>query len=191
MLAVRRKRNCYGGIDRSRFLGGDGGDDGERGERGEWSGGSGGSGKLNDPGEVDPINPRFCGDLMAIARHYAPVVNFHSQEAYFPSTVEWYLAQTTMRMTTYPSFNESVDAANVGTQTGFGSTSGDYHNNFYLDSSIESQSGQELGDAKVYVHFENVVSGYLDIQYWFFYPYNGPSWIKVKIGWEQIGHGRA
>lgn len=105
-----------------------------------------------EPMAVTPPNlPRPT--LHAVVQRFAPEVRLHPEERYFPSSVSWFLQRTSLR-----------DAPGIGAS--------------FLhipdDANRQRVRAGDLDTAKTYVHARTHGDDELDIQYWFFYPYNGP-----------------
>lgn len=118
---------------------------------------------------------------------FAPEVRLHPEERYFPSSVEWYLGRTQMRLEVEGGGDVPTVAAGELSPTalptvdtlGYRSKrerSKRYFLQIRNDDSEGTTRAGKLGTARTYVHVRpaaNGARGY-DIQYWFFYPYSGP-----------------
>lgn len=150
-----------------------------------------------------------CNDVKYLAEYYAPHISFHSKEQYKPSSVEYYLDRVKMKNRGASSvIEENVTAENIddiiyGPEKSWVEDPGDDENEFYLVDKGAIWDGLNwdftnspiFGDwntAKVYVHTRDFGDNFLDIQYWFFYPYNGD--LKGSLGsggahqgdWEHV-----
>ena len=92
---------------------------------------------------VTPMEPARLPSLIA---KYAPVVHFHSDEQFFPSSVPDFLANS----------NEVLDA----------------NGNTGLELTANASRTGDLALATTYINTK-VWPRTTDIQYWFFYPFNG------------------
>lgn len=106
------------------------------------------------PGQVAGVAPEPPRPaLHAVVEQFAPEVRLHPEERYFPSSVSWYLQRTSLR-----------DAPAVGAS--------------FLhipdDANRQHVRAGDLDNARTYVHARPRGEDGLDIQYWFFFPYNGP-----------------
>lgn len=122
--------------------------------------------------------------LHAVLR-YAPELRLHPDEKYFPTSVPWYLQNTRMRRhrAWWPDVR-ILDPFEVTVETLISQSSGGQHSgagssrtNFFLEIAVnvaETRRGR-LAVAKCYVHVRRAPapSEGWDIQYWFFYAYNG------------------
>lgn len=136
------------------------------------------------------------------ARRFAPVVRLHPNEVYAPANVHWYLSRVRMRhhrsvlrwcsllFFICPPVRldaqlldlGQVNAASLLAQRSGGQTSGvgSKRTDFFLEIDGSEQSQNEtrrgsLESAVVYAHIRQAPSGSakFDIQFWFFYPFNG------------------
>jgi hypothetical protein len=147
---------------------------------------------ISDPLETTLIN------------RFAPVVRLHPSDENRPSTVEWYLARTHMRFHHSGCSDDqilnkgAVTVANVSTQAhqnkggwpgcGHSGQSWQYsgtatpNSRFFLQipndsSEYTTRLGAPSGSWKCYAHVRRAAGAptEYDVQYWFFYPYNGQS----------------
>lgn len=116
-------------------------------------------------------------------RKFAPEVRIHPEEQYLPSLVEWYLHRIRMRFDVQGGSDDAilgkgqVTLENIANQSNREQESGaGYPSDFFLqipnDGDEESTRRGFLGSAACYAH-TLPYTDYTDIQYWFFYPYNG------------------
>ena len=121
---------------------------------------------------VDKISDRAptLDELNQIIKKVAPRVYFHPDDEYGPSSVEWFLKRATLKQNDGSS--RSADSAPLPAG---GSDDGVY----WLEGSKGARGG-DLSTAVAYVNakFKN---NWLDIQFWFFYPYNGAGSAKVTV----------
>ncbi|HKO57283.1 MAG TPA: Vps62-related protein [Thermoanaerobaculia bacterium] len=143
----------------------------------------------------------------AVIQQFAPEVRLHPSEKYMPSAVEWYLAGVSMYFNAAPSvrITPSVTVANLTTQSytatdpGPPPSSENYTSGaskltgFYLSANNSSLYGGNLSGAVCYAHVLAVPSqpSHLDIQYMFFFPYNGDIFLLSIFGshegdWEHV-----
>ncbi len=151
----------------------------------------------NPPPSTSPTGPP-CGDLMALARYYAPYIYFHSEENYYPSSVDYYLPRVRMRNRDYPFYvKNNVTAQNIDNWKIFSSTGAVLQradrggNAFYVEHVEYNVRFGDVNNAPVYVYFKNGDwPEDLDIQYWIFFPYNGPTAVGGKGyhegDWEHV-----
>ncbi len=108
-------------------------------------------------------------ELDAVLDEYAPVLVFSSAEPYKPTSVEWFL--------------ERVDQDGSGRPVEFIWEDG--NRPFYrlaLDTLDEARRGS-LADAQTYIHVK-ADEYHTDVQWWFFYAFNGPAW--GRVGWASF-----
>ena len=147
-----------------------------------------------------------------VLNEHAPVLRFAGQESRLPSSVDWYLRQTTLRFHHNNCGDCEVVPRNVTQQhlTGFwhnkkkGFFSGCGHKNdpvqitsdaidqdhhFFLEL-LDHGARNGNGDASdwvVYGHVYPGVFGGVNVQYWFFYPYSDAFTTDNHEGdWESI-----
>ncbi|KAL9681273.1 hypothetical protein QQ045_013055 [Rhodiola kirilowii] len=131
---------------------------------------------------------------------YGPIVYFHPDEEYLPSSVDWFFNNGALL---YQQGNEAnpVRIDSTGPNLPQGGTS-DYA--FWLDIPVDDNAKEQVkkGDlrsAKGYVHVKPLPNDYTDLAIWLFCPFNGPARAKVffldidlgKIGshvgdWEHV-----
>ena len=151
----------------------------------------------------------------ALARMFAPEVRLapKSKDKYRPSSVDWYLARVHMRFD-HKSCRDhevlgkgKVTQRNISTQSHRLNKSLCRHKNtrvrssqredrFFLQPpSDKTHFGGPASDWRAYVHAKksSLVKGGVDLQYWFFYPYNDspdPRIARDKFNhegdWEQV-----
>lgn len=152
-----------------------------------------------------------------LAVRHAPVVYLHPSEWNPPTNVEWFLDQARMRfhhscsalalccgdhaIFDYGQATQSTlitqshskrawslfkGCHHTSPQSSGGSWDEDHH--FFLQLQDSDHSGTDFpGDWKVYVHVYPNTSAGVNVQYWFFYPYNdGPLSFNHEGDWENI-----
>ncbi|PON67902.1 Vacuolar protein sorting-associated protein [Trema orientale] len=134
--------------------------------------------------------------IEAVFRAYSPLVYFHPDEKYLPSSVNWYFENGALL---YKKGEESQPVAvepNGANLPQGGANDG----SFWLDLPVDKNDGERvkkgnLSSAQVYLHAKPMLgSTFTDLAIWIFYPFNGPARAKVglltvplgKIG-EHIG----
>ncbi|MDL2352907.1 MAG: Vps62-related protein [Pseudomonadota bacterium] len=140
------------------------------------------------PGELP-----FTADLLrqVIARH-APVIRFHPEEPYFPSTVDWYLKRSLL----IDGATGAVVARHpAAADLPKGPTTPDQLQHYWLtlDPDIAGPAFEpdlappddprrgNLADARAYVRaLHNPKLGHTDLQFWMFYPYDGPGLTRLR-----------
>ena len=112
-------------------------------------------------------------DLDGVIRRYAPLICLHPREKYFPCSVEWFLERAELRRKSggdgVPVSVSTLPTQNVG--------EGEYWLEY--PNTDEAKSGK-MDTARAYVHARlGYDESYTDLQYWYFYAYNGPGTSKV------------
>lgn len=139
----------------------------------------------------------------AIVR-FAPEIHMHPDDKYMPCSVPWYLSRVRMRFDRSgddpPTFlrKGEVNVRSLISQQ-FGSEhsgQGRTPSHFFLqipnDDDEERTRRGDLANAPCYVHFRDAPGGgAIDIQYWFFYAFNGditpgPANIQHEGDWEHV-----
>lgn len=110
-------------------------------------------------------------EVTAAIKQYGPRVYFHPDDEYRPSSVDWFLQRATLHCA-----DGSTRAASAGALPAGGSDDHQY----WLECNDSTARAGSLSSAVAYV---NAVfkGGWLDIQFWIFYPYNGAGTAAVKI----------
>ncbi|KAK1355998.1 hypothetical protein POM88_049254 [Heracleum sosnowskyi] len=122
----------------------------------------------------------------ALLQAYTPVVYMHSEEKYFPSRVSWFFQNGALLYTKGQESSPVGIAYNGGNLPQNGSNDGAYWIDLPSDNTAsENLKKGNLQSAYSYIHIKPALGGtFTDIQVWLFYPFNGPS--KIKIGWFTI-----
>ncbi|AAK78769.1 hypothetical protein BJV85_003216 [Clostridium acetobutylicum] len=101
---------------------------------------------------------------------YAPIVYFHPDEKCFPITVEEFLECTDVMNEKNEKFCDGKEILSGSFKDALG------NQKFYLKITDTSVREGNLNSAKCYVYVRKRNKGrYLDLQYFFFYGYNGPT----------------
>ena len=124
-------------------------------------------------------------------RRFAPEVRLHPEDPHHPTSVPWYLERVRMRLhrPSLGPINPDIDflrkgQVNVGTliaqrhqeeESGGGIATSNFFLQISTDSDEQTTRRGNLDIAPAYVHFRPAPGGIgeWDIQYWFFYAYNG------------------
>lgn len=141
------------------------------------------------PPPTDPPPPPPVSVTAEMIARFAPQVRLHPDDPFRPASVPWFLPRVQMKMDLrgglFGTSDElllrpgQVTPQNIAAQSFRGQQSGaGYPSDFYLQIEGGDEGATrrgDLGSAVCYVHtLENVDgAGSTDIQYWFFYPYNG------------------
>ncbi len=119
--------------------------------------------------------PPTLQELDAIIQKFGPKVHFHSEEKYVMASVEWFLKRAQL-ITKVSGSKTQATMVNLpqGAENG---------TKFQLvltgrSTSLLSRLG-DLSTAKAYVHAKSLPFS-TDLQFWFFYAYNGPGTARFK-----------
>lgn len=121
---------------------------------------------------VDRLTNRAptLAELDRIIKRVGPRIYIHPDDAYRPSSVDWFLARATLR-----GKDGSTRRADAGDLPSGGGDDGLY----WLEAD-KSARGGNLDGAVAYVNAK-LQNHWLDIQFWIFYPYNGAGSARVTI----------
>ncbi|XP_074329507.1 hypothetical protein At1g04090-like [Apium graveolens] len=127
--------------------------------------------------------------VKALVQAYAPVVDFHPDEKYFPSRVSWFFKNGALL---YTKGQESSPVPIVQDGSNLphnGSDDGTYWIDLPSDGTTSDHLKKgDLQSAYSYMHIKPALGGtFTDIQVWLFYPFNGPG--KIKLGVETFSLG--
>ncbi|KAJ9621400.1 hypothetical protein H2204_011961 [Knufia peltigerae] len=110
--------------------------------------------------------------LHTLIERYAPILKLHQDEQFLPTSIEDFLSHCTLVDKKSPAVK--VRSPSVSQLP----TKGEDHQ-FYLELSPDGKPGR-LELAKTYVHaLWQPGSPHTDLQFWFFYAYNGPGSLHV------------
>ena len=117
---------------------------------------------------------------------FAPAVHLHPKDDYLPASVDWYLERTQLRYhRRYGRDATILDSGRIGVaglvsqargkQPSGGPEPSDYYLQIAPDGAEEMVRRGQGVTAECYVHARSVADRpeVFDLQYWFFYPYNG------------------
>jgi len=122
-----------------------------------------------------------------LQKKFAPIVYFESSEKYFPSSTDFSLQNAKLYDASTLKF---IKNANDGDLPSDGNNDTYY---LHVDANLQDKVyAGSLDNIKVYVNIKSwgnklAVPCY-DIQYWFFYPFNGPDRAKLEFN-ESFGMG--
>ena len=115
-------------------------------------------------------------DIEAWVEKYAPRLYFHPDEKYFGSSVEWYLQRTTL-------FNGDDKISPASNVTDFSQ----YPTTAYIgydQDVVDSVGIGNLEGAICYVNVAKFSDNYIDIEYFFFSPFNGGASVQFNATWK-------
>lgn len=117
----------------------------------------------------------------AIIKHYGPRVFFHRDEAYFPSSIQWFFKNGAVLHRDGDSKGQKIDQEGSNLPSG-----GVNDGQFWLDLPDTDDEDREflkrgnLESTELYVHIKPALGGtFTDLSMWVFCPFNGPATLKV------------
>ncbi|KAL7204162.1 hypothetical protein ACSBR2_017266 [Camellia fascicularis] len=128
--------------------------------------------------------------IQALVQGYSPVIYFHPDEQYLPSSVSWFFQNGALLYTKGNESNPvSIEPTGSNLPQG-GSNDGAYWLDLPVDQAAKEQVKKgNLQDAGVYLHVKPVLGAtFTDIAMWVFCPFNGPS--KAKVGIINVSLGK-
>lgn len=125
--------------------------------------------------------PTTLDELQHLIRQYAPILYLNPNEQYQLANVEYFLDNANLieiggsnnPVKTHPLTASDLPA---------GEDNGKKYQLVLKDDSPQTRAG-DPANAKIYVHVKQPDSTHLDLQFWFFYAYNGPGTIYLKCGY--------
>ncbi|KAF2604099.1 hypothetical protein F2Q70_00024586 [Brassica cretica] len=125
----------------------------------------------------------------ALFKTYAPLIYFHKDEKYLPSSISWFFSNGALL------YKKGEESNPVPIEpNGSNLPQGEANDGLYwLDLPVASDArkrvqGGDLQSMEVYLHIKPVYGGTLtDIAVWMFYPFNGPSRAKLKLATIPLG----
>ena len=117
--------------------------------------------------------------IQAMIDTYAPLVYFHPNEEFFPSSVEWFFENGAklyqLGKDPSPVFKNGENLPNKGSVD-------DAHLDLPSDESEKDRVKKgSLPDASAYIHVKSVLGGtFTDLAIWLYYPFNGGA--KFQLG---------
>lgn len=121
--------------------------------------------------------------IEALIRAYSPLVYFHPDEAFLPSSVDWFFTNGALL---YKKGEEAKPVAIEPDGSNLpqgGSSDGAYWLDLPSDGSAKDRVKRGyLQSSQAYLHVKPMLGAtFTDIAIWLFYPFNGPARAKVKI----------
>lgn len=128
--------------------------------------------------------------VKALVQAYSPLIYFHPDEEYYPSSVTWFFQNGALLYT------KGQESSPVGIHpTGSnlpqdGSNDGAYWLDLPIDDAAKTNVKKgDLQGATAYLHVKPMFGAtYTDIAVWLFYPFNGPA--KAKLEFMTISLGK-
>nr|XP_043626426.1 uncharacterized protein LOC122597904 [Erigeron canadensis] len=121
--------------------------------------------------------------IETLIQTYSPVVYFHPNEPYLPSSVNWFFQNGALLYHEGDESNPSPINQDGSNLPQGGSNDGTYWIDLPKDSSSKERVKKgDLEDANAYFHVKPMYGGlFTDIAIWLFYPFNGASRAKVEF----------
>nr|GEW20786.1 hypothetical protein [Tanacetum cinerariifolium] len=124
--------------------------------------------------------------IKTMISRFAPLIYFHPDEEYFPSSVPWFFKNGVQLFGPKP-HGITNNGDNLPRNGNLDSAFLDLPSDQPLHDTVKKGS---LADAVAYIHAKPVVTGsYTDIVIWLYYPFNGPA--KLQLGPFIIPLGKA
>ncbi|KAG1347589.1 vacuolar protein sorting-associated protein 62 [Cocos nucifera] len=127
--------------------------------------------------------------IQAIMQAYSPVIYFHPDEEYLPSSMSWYFDSGALLYAKGNPNPTPITSDGSNLPQG-GSNNGGY----WIDLPVDEEKKEKVkkGDiptSKVYLHVKPMLGAtFTDMSIWIFYPFNGPA--KAKVGLINLSLGR-
>ncbi len=164
---------------------------------------------LEDWGGADAFRGEFeamqgarpAFDISQVMERFAPEVHLHPDDSHRPASVDWFLDRTRLRLHRRlrrdlralergEVTRETLPLPSVAGQNASGPACSDFFLQIPNDGAEIDVRGGALSSAECYVHVRPVLGddAFFDIQYWFFYAYNGASdrHIGHEGDWEHV-----
>ncbi|GAA0169374.1 hypothetical protein LIER_40745 [Lithospermum erythrorhizon] len=128
--------------------------------------------------------------LQALMNEYSPLIYFHPDEDYFPSSTTWFFQNGALLYTKGQESNPvPIDFTGSNLPQG-GSNDGLYWLDLPVDNAAKDRVKRgNLPDACAYLHVKPMLGvTFTDVAVWIFYPFNGPA--KAKVGFININLGK-
>ncbi|XP_020587169.1 uncharacterized protein LOC110029284 isoform X2 [Phalaenopsis equestris] len=127
--------------------------------------------------------------INAVIKAYAPVIYFHPDETYLPSSVNWLFENgALLHSKSDPTNPARLKSGGANLPQG-GTNDGAYWIDLPAGEEKERVKRGELSTATAYVHVKKMLGGTAtDFVFWLFYPFNGPA--RLKIGALTTGLGK-
>ncbi|MDE1464326.1 Vps62-related protein [Spartinivicinus poritis] len=124
-------------------------------------------------------------EILALIKKHGPILYLHPKEKYKLDSPFYYMNNAWLVnekgskiQTSLASFEDDYNYIKSADNI-----SGSSANSIWLKpNNLSALKSGNIGRAKSVVHIKNVLPGYTDIQFWFFYSYNGPGTAKVRLG---------
>ncbi len=116
--------------------------------------------------------PLSLNELNDIIKKYAPSLNIHPDEKYKPTSVDFFVENSNLLDKRTGQYTQAhIDDLPQGEDNG---------SNYQLVLKSDSARSGDFSQATCYVHAKAGTGLYTDIQFWFFYAYNGHGTFRIK-----------
>lgn len=122
--------------------------------------------------ERAPTDGLSLKQLQECIRMYAPVLRLHPDEKYLATSVDYFAQHAILRNTV----TNTTSKLNLSTLP----IDSKETEHFKIELNGEAGRGGDVSLARTYVHVRASDKHYTDIQFWFFYAYNGPGTMRFK-----------
>ncbi|KAL1197813.1 hypothetical protein V5N11_009384 [Cardamine amara subsp. amara] len=119
----------------------------------------------------------------ALIQHYGPMVYFHPEETYMPSSVPWFFKNGALLYQFGKSQGERINSTGSNLPVG-----GVNDGSFWIDLPEDDDEVRNnlkkgnLESSELYVHVKPALGGiFTDIVMWIFCPFNGPATLKIGL----------
>ncbi|CAI9279337.1 unnamed protein product [Lactuca saligna] len=126
--------------------------------------------------------PNFA-QIEALIQAYSPIIYFHPDEKYLPSTVNWYFENGALLYQKGLESNPNPIEPNGSNLPQGGSDDDSYWLDLPIDDSAKDRVKKgDLDNANAYFHIKPMFGAtFTDIAIWVFYPFNGPARVKLEF----------
>lgn len=112
-------------------------------------------------------------ELKTIIEKVAPILYFHPDEKYLMTSVDWFVQRALLHNIAENTDKPvSLNTLPVGQEN---------ENKYQLKLKNPADRNGDFSQAKTYVHAKLIDDTTLDLQFWFFYAYNGPGTARIKL----------
>lgn len=135
--------------------------------------------KNNGP---NPSSMPTLSQIEALLQAYSPLIYFHPDEPYLPSSVSWFFTNGALLYKQGDSTPTPIDPTGSNLPKG-----GSNDDTYWLDLPIDETEKEkvkrgELQSSEAYLHIKPMLGAtFTDIAIWVFYPFNGPARAKLEL----------
>lgn len=124
-------------------------------------------------------------EVTNLIKKHGPILYLHPDERYKLDSPFRYINQAYLVNSKGNKIKTSTDTfkANYDYIKAAGNINSNVKDNIWLEpANGDASRPGDLNAAKAIVHIKDTIPGYTDIQFWYFYAYNGPGTAKVRFG---------